>query len=101
MRASYAPTSIARLAPSRPSPCRSSCRVVKSDKTDNDMLRSSVIAPRQARHDRAEGRRSTRSRRCAEQHGHPDRHFAFIALAEIARARRERPSRTRKRTSGC
>ncbi|MFO0980368.1 MAG: hypothetical protein U1E76_01270 [Planctomycetota bacterium] len=79
----FAPTSIAKLGDVAKPAVPKFLQTVKSDKTDNDMLRSSVIAL---------GKLATMDQKdvidalkavALEQQEIQSRHFAFIALAEI------------------
>ena len=80
---SYTPTSIAKLGEAAKAAVPQFLQMVKSDKTDNDMLRSSVIALGKLASIEQKDVIDTLKQIALEQTDIQARHFAFIALAEI------------------
>jgi HEAT repeat protein len=79
----YAPTSIAKLGDVGKAAVTKFLQMVKSDKTDNDMLRSCVIALGKLGTIDQKDVVDTLKNIAMEQQEIQSRHFAFIALAEI------------------
>jgi HEAT repeat protein len=83
MLRAYAPTSIARLGDAGRRVIPQLLQAVKSDKTDNDLLRSSVIALGKLATMQQQDVIDTLGEMALEHTDPQTRHFAFIALAEI------------------
>jgi len=80
---SYTPTSIAKLGEPARAAVPQFMQMLKSDKTDNDMLRSSVIALGKLAGIEQKDVIDLLKSVALEQQDMQTRHFAFIALAEI------------------